>query len=471
MARKLAICHGRVVTPSGEAIADVIVDGDRVEAVQPVAETHGGCTVIDATGRIVLPGSVDAHVHVGIPYILLDGTIVHSVDRFPQASAAAAAGGTTTIIDFAMQSPGEDLLGPLQRRRGEVELSNVDVALHCWVMEASETVLAQVADLVDAGVPSLKAFMAYSQLGEPMDDGSLYALFEAVAASGGLIALHAENAGVNARQIRRAQETGRISYADYPGSRPAVGEEEAVCRALVFGAASGAATYFVHLSTAGAVRRLRRARRDGQHAFGETCPHFLYFDESVYRSERAGDFMMAPPLRTTADQAALHNGIEDRVIDVVATDHTSWPRALKNRGRGFPGAIQGVAGLGLLTPLLAGAAASGEISWTTVARVTAAAPAEIFGLAYRKGTIRAGADADLLLLDPARIERVAATPPYWSVDNCIYDQLPAIYPDAVFRRGELIAERGRYLGPEAGSAQFVRGELPSPPSSGPPRAV
>jgi dihydropyrimidinase len=459
MAKVLAICGGRVITAEGEEVADVIVDGECIEAIQPAAETHRGQEVIDAAGRIVLPGSVDAHVHVRIPYILLDGRVVYSADRFPRASAAAAAGGTTTIIDFAMQSPGEDLLGPLQSRLEDIAPSNVDVALHCWVMEASARVLAQVPDLVARGVPSLKAFMAYSQLGEPMDDGELYALFEVVADAGALIALHAENAGLNARRIRQAQLTGRIGYADYAPSRPAVGEEEAVSRALVFGAASGAATYFVHLSTAGAVRRLRQARQAGQRAYGETCPHFLLFDETAYELERAGDFMMAPPLRTPADQAELRQGIDDEVIDVVATDHTSWPRTLKNYGRGFPESIQGVAGLGLLTPLLAAAAARGEIAWSTVARVSSAAPAEIFGLAPRKGGIRVGADADLLILDPGRVDAVHVIPPYWVVDNCIYDGLPALYPDAVFRRGELIAERGRYVGPEVGSGQFIPGEL------------
>src|ERR1700752_2635757 len=263
MARTLAICGGRVITPGSDQVADVIVDGEHIDAIQPPAETHKGQDVIDATGRIVMPGSVDAHAHVGIPYVLLDGRVVYSVDRFPQASAAAAAGGTTTIIDFAMQSPGEDLLGPLQSRLDHVAPSNVDVALHCWVMEASDRVLAQVPDLMARGVPSLKAFMAYSQLGKPMDDGELYALFEAVADAGGLYPLHAENAGLNARGIRQGQLAGRIDYADYPRSRPAVGEEEAVSRALVFGANSGAVTYFVHLSTAGAVHRLREARLAG----------------------------------------------------------------------------------------------------------------------------------------------------------------------------------------------------------------
>jgi dihydropyrimidinase len=453
----LAICGGRVLTPEGERVADVRVDGERIVAVEPPAESHPGHRVIDATGRYVLPGSVDAHVHVQIPYVLLDGSLAWSADSFPEASNAAAIGGTTTIIDFAMQSPGEDLLGPLEERLAFIAPSNVDVALHCWVMEAGDLVLGQIPDLVARGVPSLKAFMAYSQLGVPMDDGELYDLFDAVGAAGGLLALHAENAGLNARRIRAARDAGRTGYREYPRTRPAIGEEEAVSRALVFGASTRTPTYFVHLSTAGAVRRLAEAKRAGQRAYGETCPHFLFFDESAYLLDRAGDFMMAPPLRTATDQIALRTAIDDRVLDVVATDHTSWPRAIKNYGEGFPESIQGVAGLGLLTPLMAAAAARGELDWSTVARVTAQRPAEIFGLAPRKGVIAPGSDADLLVLDPARVAPVAQVPPHWVVENCIYSGLPALYPDLVLRRGELLAESGRYVGPAAGSGRFVAG--------------
>jgi dihydropyrimidinase len=457
VASTFVVCGGRVVGPEGDEVADVVVEDEQIVAVESPAETHNGREVIEAHGRVVLPGSVDAHVHVGIPYIRLDGSVVWSVDTFAQASAAAAVGGTTTIVDFAMQSPGEDLLGPLTDRLERAADSNVDVALHCWVMEANDRVLAQIPELVGRGVMSFKAFMAYSQLGEPMDDGELYALFEAIGRAGGLIALHAENAALNGRRIRAARASGRIGYAEYARTRPAVGEEEAVSRALVFGAAAGVTTYFVHLSAGGSVRRLAAAKAAGQRAFGETCPHFLLFDDSAYAGERGGDFMMAPPLRTPLDQAALRRGIDEGVIDVVATDHTSWPRALKNYGEGFPESIQGVAGLGLLTPLMAAAAARGEMEWGIVARVTAQRPAEIFGLGARKGRIIPGADADLAILDPAAIAPVAEVPPHWSVDNCIYSGLPALYPETVMRRGEILVRDGRYVGPASGSGQFIAG--------------
>ena len=450
-----AICGGLVVTPEGTRVADVLVEGEKIVAVEPPAERHPGRRVVDAAGCVVLPGAVDAHVHVGIPYVRLDGQVVHSVDRFPDASIAAALGGTTTIVDFAMQDVGQDLLTPLAERREAAAASSVDVALHCWIVDPNERALAQVSELVERGVPSFKAFMAYSQLGDPMSDGELFELMEAIGSARGLLALHAENAGLNGRRIERARGTGQTGFEHFSASRPAVGEEEAVSRGLVLARAAGCPVYFVHLSTAAAVRRLTAARNDGQAAWGETCPHFLLFDESCYLGADAGDYLMAPPLRTPADRDALWRAVETGKLDVVATDHTAWPRALKNYGAGFLEAIQGVAGLGLLLPLLAG-----RLDWETLARVTAESPARIFGLHPRKGVIQAGSDADLAVFDPSAREPLPEVPPGWVVDNCIYRGREALRPRHVVRRGEPLVTDGRYVEPPTGSGVFVPGATP-----------
>jgi dihydropyrimidinase len=450
---RLVICGGLVVTPEGARVADVLIDGETIAAIDAPAEHHPDRSVIDAEGCVVLPGAVDAHVHVSIPYVRLDGEIVRSSDRFPEASIAAALGGTTTVVDFAMQDRGEDLLGPLEQRLRFIAESTVDVALHCWILDASERALADIPELVGRGVPSFKAFMAYSQLGEPMTDGELFDLMETVGASGGLLALHAENAGLNARRIEAAVATGRTGYEHFAASRPAVGEEEAVSRGLILGRAAVCPIYFVHLSTAAAVDRLAAARGEGQVAWGETCPHFLLFDDSRYHGADAGDYLMAPPLRTPADRDALWQALEADEIDVVATDHTAWPRATKNYGRGFLESVQGVAGLGLLLPLLAP-----RLDWETLARATSEAPARIFGLYPRKGAIRAGSDADLVILEPDAVTPVPEVPPGWDVDNCIYRGQPANYPRLVLRRGETLVADCSYVGPASGSGAFIPGD-------------
>lgn len=453
--QRLAICGGLVVTPEGARMADVLVDGEIIAAIDEPREHHSGRNVVRADGCVVLPGAVDAHVHVSIPYVRLDGKIVRSSDRFPEASIAAALGGTTTVLDFAMQDRGQDLVGPLEERLRFVEESTVDVALHCWILDPSERAFADIPELVERGVPSFKAFMAYSQLGEPMTDGELYDLMETVGAANGLLALHAENAGLNARRREAARATGRTGYEHFAASRPAVGEEEAVSRGLVLARAAGCPVYFVHLSTAAAVHRLTAARAAGQTAWGETCPHFLLFDESRYVGPDAGDYLMAPPLRTPADREALWHALEAGEIVVVATDHSAWPRAAKNYGRSFLESIQGVAGLGLLLPLLAT-----RLDWETLARVTSEAPARIFGLYPRKGVIRVGSDADLAVLDPGAAAPVPDVPPRWAVDNGIYRGELANYPRLVLRRGETLVTDGRYVGPARGSGAFVPGTLP-----------
>jgi dihydropyrimidinase len=457
----LAVAGGTVVTPAGPLEADVLVEAGQIAAVEPHGEHHGERLVLDATGCVVLPGAVDAHVHVGIPYVRLDGWVVTSADRFPDASRASALGGTTTIVDFAMQDVGEDLVGPLEERLEAIRESAVDVALHCWVMDTADEALAQVPELVSRGVPSFKAFMAYSQLGEPLGDGELFDLMAAVANAGGLLALHAENAGLKARRSEEARRSGRTGFEHFAASRPAVGEEEAVSRGLILARAAGAPVYFVHLSTGAAVRRLAAARAEGQAAFGETCPHFLHFDETSYLGPDAGDFLTAPPLRTPVDRETLWHAVVDGELDVVASDHTAWPRAVKSYGSGFLESIQGVAGLGLLLPLLAASAVEGRagFGWEALARVTAEAPSRIFGLRPRKGAIEPGADADLVVLDPGAVAPVPAVPPGWIVDNGIYRGLPAVYPRDVLRRGERVVENGRYVGPERGGGEFVPGRL------------
>jgi dihydropyrimidinase len=456
--RGLALCGGTVVTTEGARPADILVDGETIEAVAPHAERHGDRQTIDVEGCVVLPGTVDAHVHVHLPYVRLDGRVVWSSDAFPEASIAAALGGTTTIVDFAMQNWGQDLLTPFAERLEFIGPSTVDVALHCWIVDPSKRALAQLPELVARGVPSFKAFMAYSQLGEPMSDGELYDLFEAVGAVGGLLAVHAENAQLNACRLDEARRSGRTDYADFPASRPAVGEEEAVSRALVFARAAGAPVYLVHLSTRAAVERVEEARAAGQIAWAETCPHFLLFAEDRYHGPEAGDFLVAPPLRTAADRDGLWAALARGGIDVVATDHSAWPRADKNYGDGFLAGIQGVAGLGLLLPLLAAAVGERrELGWETLARVTAETPARIFGLHPRKGAIVPGADADLAVLDPRARTPVPSVPSSWSVDNCIYRGLPAVYPRLVVRRGTVLVEDGRYVGPASGTGSFVPG--------------
>jgi dihydropyrimidinase len=451
----LAVRGGLVVAPDGAREADVLIDGERISAIAPPG-TGPANAEVDARGCVVLPGAVDAHVHVGLDYRLLDGGSATSADTYDDASRAAAAGGTTTIVDFAMQVEGEGLVAPLERRLADIRASAVDVALHCWMLEANREALAEIPELVARGVPSLKVFLAYSQLGEPMGDEELLAVWKAVASAGGIMQAHCESWPVIRPRLEAAIARGETGYAGFAATRPPVSEAEAVGRALAFAAASGAETYCVHLSTRGAVEHLRLARMHGLPVHGECCPHHLLLDESRYLGERPGDFVMSPPLRTAEHRAALWEALADGTLEVIAADHAAWPAPVKAPGPGFLQAVHGAAGNGLLLPLVAAQVGAVEgFGWEDVARLCAANPARIFRLPG-KGEIAPGKDADLVVLHPGDVAPVPRIPPYWNVDNGIFRDLPHVPPRLVLQRGRTIAEAGTFSG-EPGVGRFVPG--------------
>ena len=352
MSVALAVRGGLVVEPAGAREADVLIDDGRIVALDAPGESPASAE-IDARGCIVLPGAVDAHVHVGLDYRRLDGSETTSADSYEDASRAAAAGGTTTIIDFAMQVEGEGLLEPLERRLRDIAPSAVDVALHCWMLEANARALRDIPELVARGVPSLKVFLAYSQLGEPMSDDELLSVWKAVAAAGGIMQAHCESWPIIRPRLAAALAEGATGYAGFAASRPPLSEADAVGRALALAGASGAETYCVHLSTLGAVQHLRLARMHGLEVHGEACPQHLLLDEAEYVGERPGDFVMSPPLRSAEHRAALWAALIDGTIEVAAADHAAWPAGVKAPGPGYLEAVHGAAGNGLLLPLLA----------------------------------------------------------------------------------------------------------------------
>jgi dihydropyrimidinase len=452
----VAIRGGTVVLEDGMVAADLIVDGERISAIALPGTAGEARATLDATGCYVMPGAVDAHVHVHIPYVRPDGSTPYSRDDFPSASRAAAVGGTTTFIDFAMQGEGQEPLAAVAERKATLAGASVDVALHCWLVDVRPDFLAQLPAVVAEGIPSFKAFMAYSQSGEAMDDGSLLALFEAAAACGALVAVHAENARIIRRRTAELLAHGHTRLEYLPRSRPPISEEEAVVRALTLAAAADCALYVVHLSTAAGAARLRAAQAAGQRVIGETCPHFLVFTEEVYRGPRAADFVVSPPLRTAPDQEALWDRLADGTLSVIATDHAAWARADKVFGPTFRETVHGLSGLGLLLPVVAPAAFTRGWDAVALARVTATAPARVFGIYPQKGALRVGADADVLIVDPSWLQPIATVPPYSSVDYSIYEGLPGLYPRAVLARGRLLARDGVYVGPEGGG-HFVPG--------------
>jgi dihydropyrimidinase len=435
--------HGTLVSPGGQRRADILIDGERIAAI--AAEVGGPADrVIDAAGRLILPGGVDAHTHLDMP--LGD---IRTADDFESGTVAAACGGTTTVIDYATQARGGSLQDALDawmaRAAGRAV---VDFGFHMGISDLSDGVEAEMDRLVAEGVPSFKLFMAYP--GRLMlNDGEIFRVLRRTAANGGLVCLHAENGPVIDVLVRAALAAGHTTPRYHAATRPPVVEAEAVHRGSVLAGMAGAPLYVVHLSSAAGLAEVAAARRRGVGILAETCPQYLCLAEDAYDGEDGARYVMSPPLRPRADQDALWAGLASRALDVVATDHCPFLLDQKARGRDdFSRIPNGAPGVETRIGLLYDAGVrGGRLPIERVVEVASATPARVFGLYPRKGVIAVGADADLVVFDPSRTTRISAATHHMRVDYNPYEgRTLAGAIDLVLARGEVIVEGGRFVG-------------------------
>ena len=440
----LVVKNGTVVTATEMFRADVGLAGGRVACLGEF-DYPPDTPTIDAAGRLVMPGIVDAHVHledVG------DGG-VRTADDFTSGTRAAAAGGTTTVIDFVSpardQSPSEAVA--IRRRQAEGRVI-VDYALHCCIPEAARFTAEEAARLLAEGISSIKLFTVYAGLA--LDTLSLYQIMLRAAEAGLTVSLHAETGEIVEHYRQEFAAAGKKEPQYHAWSRPWFAELEAVQRALALNAAAGARLYFVHVTTGAALEAIARARRDGQDVWAETCPHYLLFNESALRGRDGGKYIMSPPLRRPEDSAALWSGLARGEIQVVATDHCPFPLSAKV-GRPFNEVPNGVGSIELLFGLLLseGVLAPDRPRLTPTRLVAAVStnPARFFGLYPRKGHLAPGADADLIIVDPLKTRTVRAADLHGGEDHSIYEGFTlrgAV--ETTIARGEVVYDRGRVLG-------------------------
>lgn len=401
----MRIQGGKILTAGGPVAADIVVEGGKIAAVEPARAGETGPADIDATGRWVLPGGVDAHTHFGMP---LGGGVASLGWR--ESSAAALLGGTTTIIDFANPDRGEGLAAAVARWRTMADGTVLcDYGLHVTVVEAAPGPLAEVPALVAAGVPTFKGFLAYK--GRLMlTPTAMSALMDAVAAAGGLLLVHAEDGEINARLEAELLAAGRTAPRWHPDAHPVDSEVQAAALALDLARQAGCRLLVVHMSAAGTLAALRRARADredgGPAALGEVCVHHLFADDAAYRADddAALAALCSPPLRPAGHGAALLAGLADGAIDLLSTDHCEFALATKRLAAagGFPRVPNGCGGVGerlVLSHTLA--VCEGRLDPWRWQQVIAEQPAALMGLGGRKGRLAAGYDADIVLFDPA----------------------------------------------------------------------
>jgi dihydropyrimidinase len=444
-----------VVNAGGVAVADVLVDGETVAAVGPALVVPAD-REIDASGKLVLPGGIDAHTHLDMP---LDGA-TRSADDFTSGTIAAAFGGTTSVIDYATQFHGETLGQALDAWMRKAEgLAAIDFGFHVIVSDLTDAVEREMDAIVRAGVPSFKVFMAYP--GRLMlDDGRIFRAMLRAAACGGLVCVHAENGHVIDVLVRRALAAGDTAPAVHAVTRPARAEAEAVNRAIALAEIAGGPVYIVHLSSAEALEEVVRGRARGAPVYAETCPQYLCLSDEHYDEPGldAAKYVMSPPLRPAAGQDRLWRGLADGVLQTVATDHCPFRLAEKARGaRDFTKIPNGAPGIETRMSLLFDAGVrAGRLSLERFVEVTSTAPARIFGLYPRKGTIAVGSDADLVVWDPERTMTISATTHHMKVDYNPYEGRQVTgAAETVLSRGALVVEGGRFVG-RPGAGKFLK---------------
>lgn len=441
---------GTVVTAAGRWDGDVRIEGEHIAAVgRHLAEP--GDTVVDGTGCFVMPGGIDPHTHLEMP----TGDIV-TADDWPAGTAAAAVGGTTCVLDMITPDPGGTLAAALAAWQSRAESrSCIDYGFHMGVIEARPDVLEEMAEIVVAGVPSFKIYLAYK--GRLMvDDGAAFRIMQAAGRLGALTLVHAENGDVIDALTADALAAGRRDAGVHGSVRPPESEGEATARAVALASMADAPVYIVHVSCRKALDAVARAKAVGRPVWGEACTHHLILTDREYRRPgfAAAPYVLSPPLRSDADRAALWDGFAAGHLDVVASDHCPWNlHGHKDRGRDdFSRIPNGAPGIEERMALAwTYGVASGR--WTPeqfVARTSTAA-ARLFGLWPRKGGIHPGGDADVVVWDPAVRRTLSVEAQQSRVDHCLYEGIKVEgWPRYVFVRGRLVAREGELVDGAAG---------------------
>ncbi|MFB7634228.1 dihydropyrimidinase [Streptomyces sp. NPDC056149] len=452
------ITGGLVITAAEELHADVLIEDGRIEAVAtPGSQRWTADRVLDASRKYVIPGGIDAHTHMELPF---GGTFAS--DTFESGTRAAAWGGTTTIIDFAVQSKGAALRAGLDTWHAKADgQCAIDYGFHMIVSDVNASTLAEMDGLVGEGVTSFKLFMAYPGVFYS-DDGQILRAMQRAAGNGGLIMMHAENGIAIDVLVEQALQRGETDPRYHGEVRKALLESEATHRAIRLAQVAGAPLYVVHVSAQEAVAELARARAEELPVFGETCPQYLFLstDNLAEPDFEGAKYVCSTPLRPKEHQAALWRGLRTDDLQVVSTDHCPFCFAgQKELGRGdFSKIPNGMPGVEHRMDLLHQAVVEGRLSRRRWIEIACAAPARMFGLYPRKGTLAPGADADVVIYDPHAEHTLSAATHHMNVDYSAYEGKRLTGGvETVLSRGELVIDRREFTGRAGHGAYIPRG--------------
>ncbi|WP_027398201.1 dihydropyrimidinase [Anaerovorax odorimutans] len=446
----LLIKNGTIVTADSTIKADIAVTDGKIMAIGQNIKAENNTEVVDANGKLVLPGAIDAHTHLAMPF---GGTI--SSDDYEAGTRAAACGGTTTVFDFVLQDFGENLVDAVKRRQAICDpQAVVDYAFHTGIKDVSGNLIDGIAESVEYGVPSFKVFMVYDF---GVTDGTFYKVLQKSKEYGALIEVHAENNEMVNMFTKQFLEEGKTSAWYHYMSRPEFVEAEADVRAIQWAKSLNAPLYIVHLANAQGMAAVTKARDEGYPIFAETCPQYLYFTNEVYKREDGRNFVCSPPMKGQESQDALWEGIKRGDITTVATDHCPFQSYEKDWGKDdFSKIPNGCAGIENMYPYMLSEANKGRISFNKVVELCSTNVAKIFGCAPQKGMLVPGADADIVIYDPDKEFTITQDAMHSNSDHTIWEGAKLNgYPIATYSRGNLVYKDGEFLG-KKGSGKFVK---------------
>ena len=451
----ILIKNGRIITASEDYFADIFIKDELIEAIGINLSVKADSD-IDATGMLIFPGGIDPHVHLDMPFM---GT--YSSDNYETGTRAALYGGTTMVIDFILQKQGNSLHAALAEWRSRSDNNCVgDYSFHMAVTDFNENTKKEIKQFVEEeGITSFKTFMAYK--GALMiDDRQMIGLMEEVKKQGGMVTVHATNGDMIDYLVNKHREEGKLSALYHYLSQPEVTEAEASERFVDMINYTGCPGYIVHLTCEGALNAVRNATRRNQKVFVETCIQYLILDASLYEKADGAKWVMSPPLREKKDQLTLWAGINQGLVNIVATDHCPFKLEQKKMGEAdFSKIPNGHPAIENRMELLYSEGVNtGKISLNKYVEVACTNPAKIFGMFPRKGTIGIGSDADLVIFDPNKKHTLSASTHHMNVDYSGYEGREVTGKvKTVLLRGKIAIDAGKCF-VEKGYGQFIRRE-------------
>lgn len=454
----ILIKNGRVITAVDDYMADVFIENETVTLIGNNLEMEAD-EVIDASGKYLFPGGLDPHTHLDMPF---GGTT--SADDFETGTRAAAHGGTTTVIDFAIQSKGHSTLDALDIWHAKADgKTAIDYGFHMIVTDLEDSRIHEMKMLADVGVTSYKLFMAYPGV-LYVDDGTIYRAMKKAGEDGTVVCMHAENGIVIDEIVKQAVADGKTAPKYHAITRPTRMEAEGVHRAISIAEVAQVPIYIVHLSSSDALEQVMLARNRGVHAFAETCPQYLFLDDSYYNQKgfEGAKYVMTPALREKWNQDELWKGLKFGDLQSIATDHC--PFCFKDQKilgiddfSKIPNGAPGVENR--MSLVYNGGVHAGRISLNKFVELTSTAAAKTFGLFPKKGTIAVGSDADIVVFDPNRKETISVNNTcthHMNVDYNSYEGFEVTgFTETVLSRGKIIIDNCAYVG-KKGDGRFLK---------------